>query len=249
MFFFFSKILEYFIYPFSWVIILTVVALIVKKPTLKKKLFVIAAAVLFIFSDPFLINQFAKHWDVKPAPLKKTGSYSCAVVLGGFSSELADGTDYFNISADRFLQAIKLYQEGKVTHILITGGNGTLFPDHFREADWVKIQLQQFKVPDSCILIEDKSRNTIENAAFSKPKLDSAHLLPPYVLITSAFHMRRSLEIFKKTNIEVIPYPCNYLTPDGFVSIDDFIPDPGALANWNIYIKELIGTIVNYIKR
>jgi uncharacterized SAM-binding protein YcdF (DUF218 family) len=248
MFFFFSKILEFFIYPFSWIVILTITALFIKKPRLKKKLFIAAAALFFIFSDSFLLNQFAKRWDIQPNNLNETHTYSCAIVLGGFSSDFANGKGYFNGSADRFIQALKLYETGKVTHILITGGNGNLIADSFREGDWVKTQLQILKVPDSCIIIEDKSRNTIENAAFTKPKLDNAHLKGPYVLITSAFHMRRSLQIFRKTKIDVTPFPCNYLNAGGYTGLSDFIPDPGVLAGWNIYIKELFGYFVNYLR-
>ena len=248
MFFYFSKILEFFIYPFSWIVILVISAVLIKKPRLKKKLFIAAAVVFFIFSDAFIFNQFTKHWDVKPVAFTGAGTYSCAIVLGGFSSELANGTDYFNGSADRFIQALKLFQTGKVKHILVSGGNGNLIPDSFREGDWVKTQLQEFKVPDSCIIVEDKSRNTIENAAFSKLKLDSAHLKGPFVLITSAYHMRRSLQIFRKTKVDVTPFPCNYLTPDGYTGLGDFIPDPGVLAGWNIYIKEVTGYLVNYLR-
>jgi uncharacterized SAM-binding protein YcdF (DUF218 family) len=248
MFFYFSKILEFFIYPFSWILILVVAALVVKKASLKKKLFIAAAVVFFLFSDSFLLNQFTKRWDIKPVTLAGANTYSCAIVLGGFSSELANGADYFNASADRFIQALKLFQNGKVKRILVSGGNGSLFPDSFREGDWVKTQLLEFKVPDSCIIIEDKSRNTIENAAFSKQKLDSAHLTGPYVLITSAYHMRRSLQIFRKTKIDVTPFPCNYLAADGYTGAGDFIPDPGVLASWNIYIKEVIGYLVNDLR-
>jgi uncharacterized SAM-binding protein YcdF (DUF218 family) len=248
MFFFFSKILEFFIYPFSWILILVITAAFVKKPGLKKKLFIAAALVFFIFSDSFLLNQFAKRWDIKSADLKEKRAYSCTIVLGGFSSEQANGKGYFNGSADRFIQAVKLFETGRVSHILVTGGNGSLIADSFRESDWVKTQLLAFNVPDSCIIIEDKSRNTIENAAFSKPKLDSAHLKGPYLLITSAYHMRRSLQIFKKTKIDVIPFSCNYMTADGYTGIGDFIPDPGVLAGWNVYIKELLGYLVNDLR-
>jgi uncharacterized SAM-binding protein YcdF (DUF218 family) len=248
MFFYFSKILEFFIYPFSWIVLLVVLGIFVKKAGLKKKLFIAAAVVLFLFSDSFLLNQFTKRWDIAPVTLTSTGKYNCAIVLGGFSSELASGADFFNGSADRFIQALKLFQNGKVKRILVSGGNGSLFPDSFREGDWVKTQLLEFKVPDSCIIIEDKSRNTIENAAFSKIKLDSAHIKGPYVLITSGFHMRRSLQIFRKTKIDVTPFPCNYLTGDGYSGVGDFVPDPGVLATWNIYIKEMIGYLVNDLR-
>lgn len=248
MFFYTSKILEFFIYPLSWIIILTVSALFVKKTALKKKLLLTAVIVLFIFSEPVVLNQFSKLWDFKPTVLKKTNRYSCAILLGGFGSERANGGGYFNGSADRFIQAVKLFETGKVTHILVSGGNGGLIPDKFRESDWVKSQLEKFKIPDSCILIEDKSRNTIENARYSKLVLGSAHLQPPYLLVTSAFHMRRSMQIFKMTKIDVIPYPCNYLTADGYTGIGDFEPDPKVLAYWNTYVTEVIGTLVNYLR-
>lgn len=248
MFFVLSKLLVFLIYPFSWILIFLIGALIIKRPVLKRRFFITSVILLLIFSNPFLFNQFARHWDIRPVPLKDSGSYSCAIVLGGFSSVNDNGNGIFNTSADRFIQGLKLIATGKVSHILITGGNGHLLSNKFRESEWVKTQLLQLKVPDSCILIENKSRNTLENAAFSKPILQENHLLPPYILVTSAFHMRRSLNIFKKNNIDVIPYPCNYMSEGGNALISEFIPDAGVFSGWNIYIKELIGTIVNYFK-
>jgi uncharacterized SAM-binding protein YcdF (DUF218 family) len=120
-------------------------------------------------------------------------------------------------------------------------------PDKFEEADWVKTQLKLFKIPDSCILIEDRSRNTLENAAFSKRILEKNHLSPPYLLVTSAFHMRRSLGIFRKQKMDVLAYPCNYMGGNEKTSVTDFIPDAGVFGGWNTYIKELTGTIVNRV--
>jgi uncharacterized SAM-binding protein YcdF (DUF218 family) len=169
-------------------------------------------------------------------------------VLGGFTGEDANGNGFFNTAADRFIEGLKLIVTGKASHILITSGNGNLLHDKFAEADWVKTQLKAFKVPDSCVLIENKSRNTIENAAFSKTIIAARHLPPPYLLVTSAFHLRRSLGIFKKAKLEVVPYPCNYMAGNGKTSPDSFIPSVEPLYKWNIYIKEVIGTLVNYLK-
>jgi uncharacterized SAM-binding protein YcdF (DUF218 family) len=246
MYFVLSKLLLFFILPLSWLLAFLIASLIVKKQYLKRRFLIISVAILLIFSNPFLLNEFAKHWDIKPVQLRNTGPYSCAIVLGGFSGEDENGKGFFNGSADRFIQAVKLLSTGKVTHLLISGGNGSLIPDSFEEGDWVKTQLELLKVPDSCILIENRSRNTIENAAFSKTILNDKHLQPPYLLVTSAFHMRRSLNIFNKTGLEVIPYPCNYMTGNDKISINEFIPDAGVLGGWNYYIKELVGTIVNH---
>ncbi|MDB5131093.1 MAG: hypothetical protein JWR02_842 [Mucilaginibacter sp.] len=248
MFFIFSKLLVIFIYPFTWILGFLIAGVAVKKSHLKRRLLITAAVLALIFSDTFLLDQFAKRWDISPVPLKNSGSYSCVIVLGGFTGEDANGNGYFNTAADRFIEGLKLIATGKASHILISSGNGNLLHDKFAEADWVKTQLKAFKVPDSCVLIENRSRNTIENAAFSKAVINARHLPPPYLLVTSAFHMRRSLGIFKKAKLDVIPYPCNYLAGNGKTSPDSFTPSADALDKWNIYIKEVVGTLVNYLK-
>jgi len=60
--------------------------------------------------------------------------------------------------------------------------------------------------------------------------------------------MRRSLAIFKKQKMDVVPYPCNYIAGNGEFVITDLIPDATPLSNWNIYIKEVVGHAVNYFK-
>src|SRR5580704_13804657 len=155
MFFVLSKLLVFFIYPLSWVLALLIIAIITKNQKLKRRFLILSAALLLVFSNPFLLNQFAKLWDIAPVPLKNSGPYSCAIVLGGFTSEDANGNGFFNDRADRFIEGLKLFTTGKVSHILISSGNGNLLHDKFAEADWVKTQLKQFKVPDSCVLIEN----------------------------------------------------------------------------------------------
>ena len=247
MFFFFSKVLLLFILPFTYISGFLIAALIVKNPKRKKKYFLISGVLLLIFSNPFLYNRFVHYWDTQPVPLKSS-PYSCVIVLGGFSGADKNGDGFFNTAADRFIQGLKLYTEGKATHILISGGNGNLIPGPYRESDWVRKQLMLFRVPDSSIIVENRSRNTLENAAFSKVLLQEKHLQPPYLLVTSAFHMRRSIGIFKKEKMEITPYPCNYLAGNNDWSFGEFVPDPGPLSGWNVYIKEVIGTMVNYFK-
>ncbi|MDP9080624.1 MAG: YdcF family protein [Bacteroidota bacterium] len=247
MFFFFSKVLLIFILPFTWVFVFLIAAIIVRRPHLKRRFFIISGVILLLFSNPFLFNLFASHWDIKPVPLKQSGSYSCAIILGGFSGAGATGEGRFNGSADRFIQGLKLLSTGKVTHLLVSGGNGSLVPNSFREGTWVKTQLELLKVPDSCIVVESQSRNTLENAAFSKTILAQKHLQPPYLLVTSAFHMRRAMGIFKTQKMDIIPYPCNYIASAPDLK-SQFIPDADPLVGWNFYIKELVGTIVNYFK-
>ena len=248
MFFVFSKLLLIFILPLTWILALLIASLIIKNTKIRFRLVTISVVLLLLYSNPFLFHAFAHAWDIQSVPLVKKTPYSCAIVLGGFAAQNNKKVGFFNGAEDRFIEGLKLIVTHKASHILISGGNGNLIPDSFHEADWVRTQLQEFNVPDSFILIEDQSRNTIENAAFTKPVLIQNHLKPPYILVTSAFHMRRSLGIFKKIGIDVVPYPCDFIVGGEKFSIREFIPDAGVLVNWNIYIKEVIGNVVNFFR-
>jgi uncharacterized SAM-binding protein YcdF (DUF218 family) len=181
--------------------------------------------------------------------LPKGSHYSAAIVLGGFASEDFHGHGYFNTTSDRFIQALKLKLNGTVSHILISGGNSSLLSTDFRESDWVTQELEEFQVPDSVILNENRARNSFENATYSMRILDSLDLRPPYVLITSAYHMKRATLVFKKMNIPIVPYPCNYIAGMGRTDLGDFIPSFGVLGTWEMYLKELIGYWVYYFTK
>jgi uncharacterized SAM-binding protein YcdF (DUF218 family) len=249
MYFFFSKVLAFLINPFYWVLILVTIGLILKNKKYKKRCFIISAVVLVLFSIPLFLNQFANLWRYPYSPLPAKQKYSCVIVLGGFSGPGGPDTGHFNASSDRFIQGLRLFETRKASHILITSGNSSLMhqKDGFVEGDWVKTQLKQFNVPDSAVLIENKSKNTIENAAFTKAMLESRHLKPPYILVTSDFHMRRAMKIFTKAGLDVTPYPCNFFA-GGQPSFAGLIPDVNALPKWDIYIKEVVGYIVLWFK-
>lgn len=167
MYFIFSKLLLVFTYPFMWFLAFLIASFMVKKKPLKRRFFITSMILLFVFSNPLLFNLFAKYWNIKPVPLRKQ-PYSCVIVLGGFSKTGTNGNGIFDENANRFIQAVKLWSEGRASHIMISGGNGNLIPGKFYEADWAKTQLEALNVPDSCILIEDRSRNTKKTPIFQK---------------------------------------------------------------------------------
>ncbi len=249
MFFVLSKLIVYFLSPIFWIILFLTFGFFTKRQRLKKISYRISFVIFIIFSNPFLLNQFARWWDTKETKLPANSKYSCAIVLGGFVSEDYNGNGYFNSTCDRFIQLLKLKAEGKVSNLLISGGNAKLLPTDFRESDWVASQLKDFNIPDSNILIENRSRNSFENALFSKRILDSAHLNPPYILVTSAFHMRRALSTYKKSGIDVIPFPCNYIAGKGKTTLGDFIPSISSLGTWYYYIKEVVGYAVYFVTK
>jgi uncharacterized SAM-binding protein YcdF (DUF218 family) len=247
MFFILSKVLAFLLFPLLYVFVLLLIALFAKTVKRKRKYLLWGIGVLYFFSNSFLINRVAEAWDIAPAKLENGKTYNAAIVLGGFASDDKEGRGMFGPAADRFIQGILLQKTGRVKYILVSGGNGNLNPTAFREGAWTKYQLKAAQVPDSCILIEDQSRNTLENASLTKALLQKHGQRGPYLLVTSAFHMRRSVRIFKKMGVDVIPYPCNYIAGTGNIGIGELVPSAEALNKWNVYIKEMIGLAVNYV--
>lgn len=248
MYFILSKLLLFILLPIYWVLALLFVGLLVKKPKLKKRLLITGAVMLYVFSAPLFLKLLQRAWDIKQYPANDNRKYSCVILLGGFSSGGGNDGGHFNNAADRFIQGAKLVETKQAAHILISGGTGELVPDVFREATWVRAQLLKFNVPDSAIVVESRSKNTIENAQFSKVLLQQKHLQPPYLLVTSAFHMRRAQMIFEKAGIPVVPYACNYFYGDLDLGLGDLWPEGLTISRWEHYTKELVGYVVNYYK-
>ncbi|WDF53860.1 YdcF family protein [Mucilaginibacter sp. KACC 22063] len=239
-----SKVLLFLLFPFTWILILLVWACITKNIKRKQRLLISSLLLIYIFSIPILVDLYSRAWHYPDAKLNGK-KYSAVIVLGGFSSEGYKNQGYFNAASDRFIQGVKLYETGKAAHILISSGSGNLIDTRFKEADWVYGQLKAFNIPDSNILIEDKSRNTLENALFSKQILKEHNIAAPYILVTSDFHMRRSVMLFKKAGLAVLPYSCNYDTGLRKISPESFLPESFTLFTWERYTKELVGYIVD----
>ena len=235
-----SSVISLFLSPFNWIIILTVTGYFLRKPLSKKICRILALCIFLLFSNSWLLDWYAKKW--QPAPVVIRGNvYSCGIVPGGFASPDANENGYFNPTADRFIQAVKLYKLGEIKHILISGGNGKVDKKNFREGVWVKGELTAMGIPDSVIFVEDRSNNTSDNAIYAKQILDSLHLKPPYLLITSAHHIPRASLLFKNAGIPTVPFPCNYIAGRGDFSFSSLLPQPANLTAWNIYLKEAAG--------
>ena len=241
MFFILSKVLVYLLFPFTWVLLLLVWHFASKQRVIKKRCLFTAIAVFLLFSNAWLLDAYASYWDAPPSPITAGQSYNCAIVLGGFVNADKQDNGYFNAAADRLLQAVALYHQGIVKHILISGGNGQLMPGNFKESNWAKQQMMKMGVPDTALLLEDKSRNTMENAQYSKQLLDAKGIEGPYLLVSSAYHMRRAKWIFDKVGLKTWPYPCNYVAGRGKMNPGDILPQIHVTDLWFIYIKELIG--------
>ncbi|RYY70788.1 MAG: YdcF family protein [Chitinophagaceae bacterium] len=243
MFFILSKLLTYFIAPFNWLLLFIILAFFIKNEKWKKRFKWLAIGWFFFFSNPLLIHHLNLKWQVPARTIAPGEQYEAGIVLGGFVQfDAKEKKGYFNSASDRFLQAVRLYKMGHIKKIAITGGSGKLFHTEYRDADFAKDQLLEFGIPLTDIILENNSRNTYENAVFTKTILDSSGIKGPYLLITSAMHMRRSEQVFKKVGLPVVAYPANFATMDFPLGFTDAIkPSISAMNDWESLLKEVIG--------
>ena len=233
-----SYIASFLLSPFNWIIVLLITAYFLRRPRTRKTLLLSALFIFIVFGNQFLLDLYARWWQQPAASATQGKTFSCGIVAGGFASPDASGEGYFNATADRFIEIEKLFKERVIQHILISGGNGKTEDKNFREAAWIKKQLAVVGIPDSSIFIEDNSNNTSENAFYTKHVLDSLHLRPPYILVTSAQHMRRASLLFSKAGVHVVPFPCSYIAGKGPFTWSSLLPQTSALLTWDIYLKE-----------
>lgn len=234
-----------------WILASIVLIIILKKPKLKKFFAWLALCLIVSFGNSFLFTIVGSKWEIPSRPATTiTGHYKYAVVLGGMGSiNKQTGKLHVSQSIDRVLQAIILYKQGKVEKIVITGGSGAVFGQDKREAPMIKNFCIDMGVKAEDIVSEPNSRNTHENAVFTKELIGAG--TDKIILITSAVHMRRSIGCFKKEG-----YVFYYLSTDPLIQSniyfeDIVVPKAEVLYNWNSLIKEMVGMavykIVGYI--
>ncbi|PMD96942.1 hypothetical protein BWI97_09665 [Siphonobacter sp. BAB-5405] len=248
MFFLLSKILFYLLMPITFLVYGLVIAAFSKSPRRKQWAIWTTLAWLFVSSTDVTTNELALAWEYAPVTLKADESYDIAVILTGGITGNKDGKVFFGNSADRILQPLLLYKEGKVKKILISGGSGILSAqaDSTSEGKAAAQLLHISGVPQSNIMLEGTSRNTRENATHTARMLGNNK--PKILLVTSAFHMRRAVGCFQKENIQVTPYPTDFFASERQTAWDYFlVPKEYNLLCTYRMMHEMVGYVVYWV--
>ncbi|MCB0703700.1 MAG: YdcF family protein [Saprospiraceae bacterium] len=249
MFFIFSKVFAFLLQPSNWIFFLLLVGFFAKGPKWKSYGYKGAVWVFLVFTNPLILHIGLSVWEIRPiSPKDIPAEVKTGIVLGGYYRQSTDMTfDRFNLNErpNRLINGLELLNAGVVNKLILSGGNGSIIQDAIPESLLIDDLLDTWCWPDSVTIPEPNSRNTFENIIFSKAVMEENGLQGPVVLITSAFHMRRSLAICRKQGLEVIPYPTDLIqeklhwTPNTWL-----FPDAKALSTWNILIKELVGLAI-----
>lgn len=191
------------------VILLFIGTLLYRREKLLAKLLFITAFLLYGCTIPLTGKVLIQSLENRYQPPSQIKGDVILMLGGGATLDTPDIDGKGQLSsngANRLLTVLRLYKQTGLP-ILLSGGQ--VFSDYGNESDIAKRELLSLGVPESKIFIENKSRNTEENAQFSKQLLDQKGWHKP-VLVTSAFHMERAVLDFKKNKIDVEPYPTDY---------------------------------------
>lgn len=250
MFFLLSKILWIAINPFNVILALLVLGwlLLFKKPAVGKRLIGMGLLIIFLAGSGFLPGIMMRSLENRiPAgtiPSKING----VIVLAGMVNMKSSRKGLIELTeqSDRIIEGIIMVQRYSGAKLIIIGGSGSLKQgENLKEADYLKKLAISLGVNEERIFIERNSRNTHEHAV-ALAKILHTEEGWQWVLITSAFHMPRSLGCFMKEGLNVIPYPVDYKTTvdvSNNFSIVSFLPTMGNLSSFNIALHEWLGLV------
>jgi len=171
------------------------------------------------------------------------------IVLGGaISPDVSAARDEvaLNEAAERLTVAAELARRYPAARIVFSGGSGALIYDEGAEAPFALRLLQDLGIPRARILLEDRSRNTVENAIFSKA------LIQPkpgerWLLVTSAHHLPRAIGVFRKMGFPVEAYPVDWRTRGAADALRPFATLGDGLRRSDTAVREWVGLAVYWL--
>lgn len=244
IFFIASKILHFLLEPLTWVFVFLLFSLWLKDQTKKRRFLKTALILFWIATNSFLSNEMARIWEFKPRDLDSASVYKAGIVLGGTSFyDKEFNRIVFRGCPDRILQALSLYKTGKIDKIIFTGGSGYLSDPTQTEGKYVYQYLRSLDIPEEDLIFENNSRNTRENALFTKELIDSlAWSDDKFLLITSSNHMLRARGCFNRVKIQSDLYPVDRIAFERKYSIESMLfPNIEALVVWRQVLHEFFG--------
>jgi uncharacterized SAM-binding protein YcdF (DUF218 family) len=259
LFFITSKIVQFLIEPLNLIFLATLLAwffLIIRKPALTNRLLAFAAiGFLGVGYMPIPESLIRILENAVPKPSIQNlnpDQFAGIIILGGAIEGEDVAVDHGEISlkssAERVTKGLELIRKYPDKPFIFSGFSGRVNPRGISEADAFNQLIQEQGLGDitnATAFYENQSRNTYENAVYSKKIIDAIYpqspdqQLKPWLLVTSASHMYRSLKIFEKQGIAVIAVPVDYQTANT-LQWREFDLTEGAFL-WNKLLHEYIG--------
>jgi uncharacterized SAM-binding protein YcdF (DUF218 family) len=249
MFFYASKIIAFFIWPSNVIAMLlvagTLMVLTGRLVWWGKRLLAAGLGLLLLCGygpvGTLLVLPLEQRFTRQALPPDVAG----VIILGGFESgavAAARGELSLNEAAERLTEGLLVAIDRPRAKVVFSGDDGTLFASPSNVATTVGRWLEAVGIARERIVLEGKSRTTWENALFLhdilKPQPGQR-----WVLVTSAFHMPRSVGTFRRLGFDVLPWPADYRTRGARDLIGMAVAFPGGLDRTDLAFKEWVGLV------
>ena len=217
MFFYLSKIFWFFAQPLDLSIFLLLAGLFAGLIGRRRLAFTGSTLAFLILAvstwtplGAMMLNPLEERFPRPPLPEKVDG----IVVLGGSMEgaiNFVRGGYELNAGGDRMVEAAVLARRFPTAKVVVSGGSIDLLRSGEGDAETAPRLLTALGVTGDRLILENKSRNTYENAVFTK-ELVAPKPGETWLLVTSAFHMPRAKALFDKAGFATVPWPVDYRT-------------------------------------
>ncbi len=257
---FLSKLLPLLVYPLGLTCILIVLALILhRRPRWQRKILILALLVLLIAGNRWVAMGLTRSLEWRFLPPDQMPNSDVIVVLGGGTNpaQYPRPTVEVNGAGDRIIYAATLYHQGTAERLLLSGGRIDWSKSYTTPAEEMATILEMLGVPREAMWLETESRNTYENAVNCRKILEE-HEINRIILVTSALHMPRSVQLFEQQGFEVISAPTDFkVTQANWQSLKEaslvvhliyFLPSVENISSVSSTMKEYIGISVYWLR-
>ncbi len=230
MFFIVTKILLYLIVPpASLLIIIGAGFILIQRYRLAGKILIGGGfALLYLLSTGPVADALLKPLEAHSKPFTDEQVKADAiVVLGGGVGDFSWAgmpAEPSRAALARLVKGIILYRTLRLPMALV-GGNGDPSREVTPDADAMARIAFKAGVPEKDLIIENRSRNTLEGARALGGLVKGRRI----ILVTSAYHMRRASRMFTKQGFKVVPAPADYISEQKNISLYSLIPSAGSL--------------------
>jgi uncharacterized SAM-binding protein YcdF (DUF218 family) len=252
MFFALSKIIGFFVSPANVLLLSGIVGVLLLRTRLARTGWWVTAVSLFALAtiglSPLgnaLIIPLEQRF---PPPDESRDPPDGIVILGGaVSADISDARNVqaLNEAAERMTVAVALVRRYPNVRAIFTGGSGNLVYDGNESAGAMRL-FESLGVPPGRIMTEDKSRNTYENAVFTKRIVDPKPGERWY-LVTSAYHLPRAVGVFRQAGFPVIGYPVDWRTRGPQDMLRPFSVLGEGIRRTDLAVKEWAGLLVYWL--
>jgi uncharacterized SAM-binding protein YcdF (DUF218 family) len=195
---------------------------------------------LFVLSLPLTGLKLIRSLESQAGPYADAGSLAgkgvqCVVVLSGeFREGNLTAADRLGCSVLRLMEGVRLWRGIPRARLIVTGGRTPGLSRQMSIAEAMRDAAVEMGVPRDAIVLEDRSWTTSDQARLTAPIVGKE----PFVLVTSAYHLPRSLLLFRLAGLKPIPAPCEFLTKKLFLDYSTLVPQAHGIALSEIAIKE-----------